>query len=69
MVERDSALLLAYLGYQRDDLDTVRVGLGEFRSRVAPTSSNSGSTVDFRLAELLDRVWVQGDPVSGSDGE
>ncbi|MEQ8770285.1 MAG: hypothetical protein RIB60_07230 [Phycisphaerales bacterium] len=69
MVERDSALLLAYLGYQRGDAETVRVGLNEFRARVAPTAERPGTTVDFRLAKLLERVWVLGEPAPGADGE
>ncbi len=69
MVERDSALLLAYLGYQRGDDETVRVGLNEFRARVAPTPEQPGTTVDFRLAKLLERVWLLGEPVPGADGE
>ncbi len=69
LVERDSALLLAYLGYQRGDRDAVREGLNEFRARVAPTPERPGASVDFRLAQLLERVWVLGEPVPGADGE
>lgn len=47
---RESALLGAYLGFQRDDLEAIEAGL----TRLAA----SGVGTDARLADLLRRVWL-----------
>ncbi|GJM19670.1 MAG: hypothetical protein DHS20C14_18830 [Phycisphaeraceae bacterium] len=65
-VQRDSALLLAYLGYQTGDDEALTQGLADFKRRVAPSQDRPGASVDWRMAALLEGVWVRGDR-SGRD--
>jgi len=62
-VQRESAFLLAYLGYQTDDQTAVRDGLAEFKRRIETGRQADG--VDARLAELLTTLWVR--PGSGEE--
>lgn len=48
----ESALLLAYLGHQRQDSEDVQRGLAVLRDRAAP-----GAAFDSRLVELLEALW------------
>ncbi len=49
---RESALILAYLGYQRDDVAATREGLSALRRELAAT------TADQTFLELLESVWL-----------
>lgn len=57
--ERESALLLAYLGFQIGDETAVRQGLAAFKERIGPDASGRTS-VDQRLAAMLEQLWLDG---------
>lgn len=52
---RDSALLVAYMGYQRGDAQLVTDGLENFSKRIAPDTSGDPDRV---LLKLLTATWV-----------
>ena len=55
-----SALLLAYIGYQRDQPGQIRDGLG--------VVSELGDPDDLRFAHLLRRIWLDEDESAGDTG-
>ncbi|MEZ6319191.1 MAG: hypothetical protein R3B49_10650 [Phycisphaerales bacterium] len=63
-VVRESALLLAYLGYQTGDERAVYEGLDAFEARAKKDAEAStpqqGGAMDVRLGELLKRQWIRG---------
>lgn len=52
VLQRDSALLMAYLGYQTGDADLLKTGLDEFAAKIDPEN-----TSDRALLELVQGVW------------
>ena len=52
---RESALLLAYLGYQRPDPKLVTDGLADFQKRIAPGDDGA---VDRTLLALVRAAWT-----------
>lgn len=59
MLGRDASLLLAYLGYQRDDRVMLEEGIKAFAGSLLPESEESRP--DKALLSLLQRVWVDGE--------
>ena len=52
VLQRDSALLMAYLGYQTGDKDLLKTGLDEFAANIDPENA-----ADRALLELVQNVW------------
>lgn len=64
-MRHESALLLAYLGYQSGDQRAVREGLDAFEATPDVGTRGGGSGVDERLGTLLRELWVR--PGSGEE--
>jgi hypothetical protein len=56
-LRRESALLLAYLGFQTQNIETAREGVDAI-STVAKDDAEAQTGGDARLAELLRGIWL-----------
>lgn len=62
---RESALLLAYMGFQLGDLASVRAGLDAF-DKAVESETHDERPLDARLVDLLRAIWLdQPDSASG----